>query len=127
VTSPKDGYSAISKLLDELRTGAEQAERETSPGWTVTVREDGTAQIYASSLGPARQVVPIAETSARHARYIARAASPRVVLLLLKMIADRDRMIALHALSREMAEADANGVRWAPNAAPQPRKGQDDG
>jgi hypothetical protein len=49
--------------------------------WIADVREDGTAQVYAPSMGPCRVVVPIAETTAEHAKLIA--AAPELLSALL--------------------------------------------
>ena len=59
---------------------ARKVVKYTSEHWSLTKRADGTAQIYASSMGPCRRVVPIAETTVRFGEWITTLADDAPVL-----------------------------------------------
>lgn len=59
--------------------------------WALHEREDGTAQVYSTSLGPMRQCVPVAETTVECGREIVRLHNAAIMSerLYPKMVASR--------------------------------------
>lgn len=57
--------------LDRLEALEREATGRSSSKWVASPRNDGTASVYSPSLGPCREVVPIAETLADDAVFIA--------------------------------------------------------
>ncbi len=57
--------------LDALEEAEAKATARSSRKWLASYRKDGTGSVYSPSLGPCREVVPIAETMAEDAAFIA--------------------------------------------------------
>ena len=57
--------------LDALQAAEAKATQRSSRKWIASYRKDGTGSVYSPSLGPCREVVPIAETMAEDATFIA--------------------------------------------------------
>lgn len=56
--------------IKELFDLDEKITQRTSPCWILTKRPDGTAQVYAPSMGPCRKIVPIAETTVEFGEWL---------------------------------------------------------
>jgi len=94
---------------EEIRALAARAAEQSGSAWwaCATEREDGTAQVYSPCMGPARRIVPVAETSGHCGRFIA-AMCPAYATALLEraQAAERERDDLRTAL-RESAEQPA--------------------
>lgn len=81
-------------IAEALRLDAEM----TNAPWCADVRDDGTAQVYATRMGPCRVIVPVAETTGKDATAMAAA---RTLLPALARLAERQRK-ALEAVRHEV-------------------------
>jgi hypothetical protein len=75
-----DGTLTLSDL-DGLEKMHREATQRSSAKWIASYRNDGTGSVYSPSLGPCREIVPIAETMAEDAKCIADAHNSLPALL----------------------------------------------
>ena len=96
-------------IFARAKEAREKAKALPGPRAACSRRHDGTAQVYATSLGPARMVVPIAEPTATYGPAIAHActALPLLAADVEALVAEVERLRARCRKARSCIEGPA--------------------